>query len=271
VREADPPARPSDPARILPSAHEGLPAGLLAAVMVAMHLAPLGMVLALQRGTIESQADIAVLTIPVLCLVAAGQIALVLAARAGDLVGFARPRSGAWLLAAPLVVAIVAVAGGTGLGAFRAAPPGALVTIAAAVVLVAFTEEVTFRGALLGAFLRRVGPWEAVALSALIFGLAHFIAVFAEASTADIARQAVGAAGLGAVLGLLRVRMGSIWPAIVLHALWNAAVLSGEASAVSITDPSAGGLLLPVLVLVLAAGAAIVVLVRAAVGRRAVA
>jgi hypothetical protein len=169
------------------------------------------------------------------------------------------------------VLAIVVVAGGTGLGAFRAAPPEALVTIAAAVVLVAFTEEVTFRGALLGALARRLAPWEAVAISALIFGLAHFVAVFAEASTAGIARQAVAAAGLGAVLGLLRLRMGSIWPAIVLHALWNAAVLSGEASAVSVSDPSAGGMLLPVLVLVVAAGAVVALLVRAAAGRRAVA
>lgn len=271
MREADPLARPSNLATTLAPARSGTPAGLLAAVMVAMHLAPLGMVLALQRGTIESQADIAVLTIPVLCLVAAGQIALVLAARAGDLVGFARPRAGAWLLAAPLVLAIVVVAGGTGLGAFRAAPPEALVTIAAAIVLVAFTEEVTFRGALLGALARRLAPWEAVAISALIFGLAHFIAVFAEASTAGIARQAVAAAGLGAVLGLLRLRMGSIWPAIALHALWNAAVLSGEASAVSVSDPSAGGMLLPVLVLVVAAGTVVALLVRAAAGRRAVA
>ena len=110
-----------------------------------------------------------------------------------------------------------------------------------------------------------------VAQSALVFGGAHFVAVFAEASTADIARQALGAAGLGAVLGLLRLRMGSIWPCIVLHALWNAAVLSGEASAVSPSDPSAAGLLLAVVVLLMAGGAVIALLLRAASGRRAVA
>lgn len=73
-------------------------------------------------------------------------------------------------------------------------------------------EELVFRG-LIFSGLRRLGPWPAVLLSALLFGLAH-------ASIYRLLPTFV----LGVLLGILRWRSGSILPGMVMHALNNALI-----------------------------------------------
>lgn len=71
-------------------------------------------------------------------------------------------------------------------------------------------EELFFRGLLLRALQRRVGPGWAVALSSVLFGLAHLQGPQLPALVA-----------LGVLLGLLVVRTGRLGGAIVAHAVFN--------------------------------------------------
>jgi len=71
-------------------------------------------------------------------------------------------------------------------------------------------EEILYRGLLLATLVSLVGTWPAVAISSLIFGLGH-----AYQGISGIAKT--GLAGL--VLALLTVFSGSLFIAIVLHAV----------------------------------------------------
>lgn len=72
-------------------------------------------------------------------------------------------------------------------------------------------EELFFRGLLLGALRRRFPAAPAVAVGAVVFGLAHY----------DVAAL-LGLAAFGVVLGVLVVRTGRLGPAVLAHAAFNA-------------------------------------------------
>jgi sodium transport system permease protein len=78
------------------------------------------------------------------------------------------------------------------------------------VIVIPICEEVAFRGFVLGGLQRRFKPWKAIVLSAFLFALYH-MNVF----------QFVPAFLMGVVLGLLAVRSRSIWPGVLLHAVYN--------------------------------------------------
>jgi sodium transport system permease protein len=78
------------------------------------------------------------------------------------------------------------------------------------VVVLPVSEELAFRGFILGGLQRRFSPWKAIVLSSFLFGLYH-MNVF----------QFLPAFLLGLVLGLLATRTRSIWPGVLLHALHN--------------------------------------------------
>lgn len=96
-----------------------------------------------------------------------------------------------------------------------AAASGALVltgVLLTGAVLVPFAEELLFRGIGYGA-LRRYGVLVAAVASSLIFGLAHGVSVVLPAAIV-----------LGLIAAVLYERSGSIWPAVVTHAVNNAIV-----------------------------------------------
>lgn len=82
-----------------------------------------------------------------------------------------------------------------------------------------FVEELLFRGYLQRRLLQRWRPGPAIAVSTLLFALAHFDP-----------KHVVFAAALGLWLGVVAWRTGSIWPAVFCHAgvnaLWNIYSLS---------------------------------------------
>jgi sodium transport system permease protein len=96
--------------------------------------------------------------------------------------------------------------------------PGGGLTLAleliALAVAPAVCEEALFRGAVLPS-LARFGRGVAVSGSALLFAGFH-LSVYRFVPTAL----------LGAVLGVVRLVSGSLWPAIVFHAVNNAAVIA---------------------------------------------
>ena len=73
-----------------------------------------------------------------------------------------------------------------------------------------FNEEMLFRGYMQRRLLARWGPWVALSITAVIFGLFHMMP------------HAIAAAfPIGIWLGLMAWRSGSIWPGIACHALVN--------------------------------------------------
>jgi len=104
--------------------------------------------------------------------------------------------------------------------------PGQLAFAAGFTVLaVPFAEELIFRGVLLSALLERGPPdpiarqRRAVIVSSVLFGLVHF------------EPQIMIQTGLlGAAAALLRLRSGSLWPAVTLHAVNNAVATAVLAS-----------------------------------------
>jgi len=81
-------------------------------------------------------------------------------------------------------------------------------------VIPAVTEEVAFRGAILGGLRGVLGDRTAIIVSALMFAIMHL-------SVPSLIHLSL----LGLILGTVRVRSGSVWPGIFLHAGYNAAIV----------------------------------------------
>jgi hypothetical protein len=90
-----------------------------------------------------------------------------------------------------------------------AGPLDALISITVIALLPALGEELVVRGILLPALAKPFGPAVAVVGSSLVFAMLH-----------DPYRHLFTLA-VGLVLGVLRLRTGSLWPPIVAHATLN--------------------------------------------------
>lgn len=77
-------------------------------------------------------------------------------------------------------------------------------------------EECLFRGAIEGHLLKKMKPWAAILISALLFGIVHMNPA-----------QVVYASLIGIVLGWLYWRSGSVLPSIVAHVLNNTIAVIG--------------------------------------------
>lgn len=82
-------------------------------------------------------------------------------------------------------------------------------------------EELLFRGFILGHLLRRLSPWKAVALSSLLFGLWHLKNLAFIGAPEVLLQVAVTGLVVGSVLAVITFKMRSIWPALMVHFLWN--------------------------------------------------
>lgn len=81
-------------------------------------------------------------------------------------------------------------------------------------LLPACCEEIAFRGFILSG-LRHLGhKWWAISISAIAFGMAHFVL-----------QQKISAAAVGLVIGFLAVQTGSLVPCMVFHAIYNSLTL----------------------------------------------
>jgi membrane protease YdiL (CAAX protease family) len=93
----------------------------------------------------------------------------------------------------------------------------------AADILQAFAQELQFRGLLLGALDRVAPAWAANLGQAAFFGLAHIAVDYQGPSGAFVPVTIV----LGFVLGWVTQRTGSLWPAVIIHAVADIAVTAG--------------------------------------------
>jgi membrane protease YdiL (CAAX protease family) len=104
-------------------------------------------------------------------------------------------------------------------------PPGRIsLLILANCLLVGFSEEMMFRGILWVGLRDRLGLWPAALLSSALFGAVHVFNVALTGQLAGAILQSIAATMSGLLYLALRLRLGSIWPVVLLHALWNAAL-----------------------------------------------
>ncbi len=88
-------------------------------------------------------------------------------------------------------------------------------------LIVAWTEEIFFRGLILQSLLP-VGTHKAVIISALLFGIPHLInAVGGLWDPLFVIANTVAAFGIGITFAALIMRTGTIWPPILIHAMVN--------------------------------------------------
>lgn len=115
------------------------------------------------------------------------------------------------LLILPTVLACIPLLAG-----FR--PVDALGTLIVGYALTGFMEEALWRGLVLWV-LRPTGPLPAVVFGSLLFGASHLANVLFRDSVTLVAAQAVGAFCFGVGYAAIALRIGAIWPLMVMHAL----------------------------------------------------
>jgi membrane protease YdiL (CAAX protease family) len=84
-------------------------------------------------------------------------------------------------------------------------------------------QEVQFRGLLLGALDRVAPPWAANLGQAAFFGLAHIAVQYQGPADAFVPVTVA----LGLLFGWITQKTGSLWPAIIIHAVADVAVTVG--------------------------------------------
>lgn len=137
--------------------------------------------------------------------------------------GLGRPQGRTWRLLWLPALYILLFGIGAALGGSAVLPllPVLLLNTA----LVGWIEEALFRGFLYSGLRDVLRPWPAILLSSALFGLAHLpnAAWTGDLGTAGL--QAVVTAGLGLTFIAIRLRSGSLWPPVLLHAAWNLGLL----------------------------------------------
>lgn len=91
----------------------------------------------------------------------------------------------------------------------------------ASVALAGLTEELAFRGILLDRLRTCHTLWPAVLISSALFGLMHLSNLALGASPGTTLLQVTFAALAGTGYAAMRIRTGSLWPPIILHALFD--------------------------------------------------
>jgi uncharacterized protein len=125
-----------------------------------------------------------------------------------------------WL---PMIYIVAALAFAT----FMGLPPvSILALILINCLFVGFSEELMFRGAILQAFRHSVSIWLAVLFTSLAFGAIHSLNVFVTGDLKSAMIQSSAAFLSGIVFIALRLRTGSLWPPIIVHALWDFATFT---------------------------------------------
>jgi membrane protease YdiL (CAAX protease family) len=124
------------------------------------------------------------------------------------------------LLVLPLIVALLSFSEGVTVTA-----PLSVIGFALFALLIGFSEETYFRGLMLTG-LQPTGVWRAVLVSSFLFAAPHLLNIFAGLwDPAFAVADTVAAFGIGVTFAALRIRTGSIWPSIGLHALTDFSAL----------------------------------------------
>jgi len=88
-------------------------------------------------------------------------------------------------------------------------------------LMLGFTEETVFRGILFHGLETKVTPLQTVLISAIIFGLFHYLNMLVGAHFYSTTYQVIHAAASGFMYATLRLRIGAIWPVMIFHTIWD--------------------------------------------------
>lgn len=154
---------------------------------------------------------------------ASAAVALSVVDRLGWLrrVGFTAPRrwNRLWLAWLPAIYVLLSFAGGSQNRALLSA-----LGIAGLCLAIGLEEELWTRGLLLES-LRWRGTTVAVIVSSVWFGLLHSLNLLSGQPASATLAQIGFATAFGLAVGAIRVRVGTLWLPIALHALFNLGVL----------------------------------------------
>jgi membrane protease YdiL (CAAX protease family) len=116
----------------------------------------------------------------------------------------------------PVAVGLISLGEG-----IRVTAPLVILAFAALTLLVGFAEETFFRGLILTALLP-AGTIGAVLLSSFFFAAPHLLNVIGGTwDPAFTVVDSIAAFGLGITFAAIRLRTGSIWPLVGIHALFD--------------------------------------------------
>ena len=116
----------------------------------------------------------------------------------------------------PFAIALFSLAEG-----IRVTAPVTVLAFAALAILIGFTEETWFRGLIFNTLLP-AGTIGAVVISSFLFAAPHLLNAIGGIWDPVFTVVDAGAAfGIGITFAALRLRTGSIWPLIGLHALFD--------------------------------------------------
>lgn len=184
---------------------------------------------------------------------ASGLMALLLVGALGwwGRVGFGAPR---WRSLWVIIPYLLYAAGG-----YRGVTTGLGMTIyfVLEALLVGFQEELWMRGLFLALLRPRFGAAGAVVLSSLLFGVLHMAHLFSGAAVGDVLLQVLVTLLFGLIYAGIRLRTGSIWVVIFLHALVDLFSFVGRSEGAGI-EPMAPWVMLVMAVLIIAYGVALV-------------
>jgi len=115
-------------------------------------------------------------------------------------------------------------------------------------LLVGVFEEGLFRGILMKGARTRFGPLTAVLIASVLFGFMHIVNYISGQPLPDTMTQILHAAIGGFMYGMLRLRIGALWPVILLHGFWDMAVATVGSTVAGIggSGSSAGAVDAPV-------------------------
>lgn len=137
--------------------------------------------------------------------------------------GFARPIPGTLrLLWLPGLYAAAFLAAGFAAGL---PPAGVLLILVVNALLGSFSEEVMFRGFVYAGLRDALRVWPAILATSFLFGAPHVLNVMLIGNLSAAVGQAVFAFFSGIMFLGLRIRTGSLWPVILLHAAWNTGLI----------------------------------------------
>ena len=124
------------------------------------------------------------------------------------------------LLVLPLIVSLLSFSEG-----ITVTVPLSIIGFALFALVIGFAEETFFRGLMLTGLLP-TGVFRAVLVSSFLFAAPHLLNVFAGLWDPSFAvADTIAAFGIGVTFAALRIRTGSIWPSIGLHALTDFSAL----------------------------------------------
>jgi len=88
-------------------------------------------------------------------------------------------------------------------------------------LILGFTEETVFRGLLFHGLETKFTAFQTVFISAVIFGLFHYINMLIGANFYSTSYQVIHATASGFMYATLRLRIGAIWPVMLFHSIWD--------------------------------------------------